>query len=52
MDRGAGSNAVSVRPGKSATLTYTFDNKPGPVLIGCHQPGHYTGGMKAAVNVA
>ncbi|MGI8810503.1 MAG: cupredoxin domain-containing protein [Acidimicrobiales bacterium] len=46
-----GSNAVSVRPDKTAALTYTFD-RPGQILIGCHQPGHYTGGMKAAVNVA
>jgi len=43
-------NAVSVKPAKSAALTYTFD-KAGPVLIGCHQPGHFTGGMKAAVNI-
>ena len=44
-------NAVSVKPGKTASLTYPFD-KPGQVVIGCHQPGHYTGGMKAIVNVA
>ena len=48
---GKGSNAVSVEPGKVRPLTYTFD-KPGRILIGCHQPGHYTGGMKAAVNIA
>lgn len=48
---GKGGNAVSVRPGKTAQLTYTFD-RPGQTLIGCHQPGHYTGGMKAAVNIA
>ncbi len=46
-----GSNAVTVKPGKTASLTYTFSS-PGPVLIGCHQPGHYTGGMKADVNIA
>lgn len=50
-DHGKGSNAVSVEPGKKRALTYTFD-QPGSILIGCHQPGHYTGGMKAAVNVA
>jgi uncharacterized cupredoxin-like copper-binding protein len=44
-------NAVSVNPGKSASLTYTFA-KAGQVVIGCHQPGHYTGGMKVLVNVA
>ena len=50
-DHGSGSNAVSVKPGKSASITYTFD-EPGQILIGCHQPGHYTGGMKASVNIA
>lgn len=50
-DHGKGGNAVSVKPGKTAQLTYTFD-RPGQILIGCHQPGHYTGGMKAAVNIA
>jgi uncharacterized cupredoxin-like copper-binding protein len=50
-DHGKGSNAVSVDPGKKRELTYTFD-KPGRILIGCHQPGHYVGGMKADVNIA
>ena len=50
-DHGKGSNAVSVKPGKTAELTHTFD-QPGQTLIGCHQPGHYTGGMKVTVNVA
>ena len=50
-DHGSGSNAVSVKPGKTASLTYTFD-RPGQILLGCHQPGHYTGGMKAAINIA
>lgn len=44
-------NAVSVKPGATGSITYTFD-RPGQVIIGCHQPGHYTGGMKAAVNIA
>jgi uncharacterized cupredoxin-like copper-binding protein len=48
---GAGPDAVSVRPGKTAELSYTFD-RPGQILLGCHQPGHYTGGMKAAITVA
>lgn len=42
--------AVTVEPGKSASLTYTFD-EPGSVLIGCHQPGHYEAGMKLTVVV-
>ena len=50
-DHGGGSNAVSVKPGKTASITYTF-SRPGQILLGCHQPGHYTGGMKAAITVA
>lgn len=46
-----GSNGVTVAPGKTAQLVYTFD-RPGQIVLGCHQPGHYTGGMKAAINVA
>jgi uncharacterized cupredoxin-like copper-binding protein len=48
---GKQANAVSVNPGKSASLIYTFD-RPGQLLIGCHEPGHYTGGMRITVNVA
>ncbi len=46
--KGAG---VSVKPGKKAELTHTFA-EPGQVVIGCHQPGHYIGGMRITVNVA
>jgi uncharacterized cupredoxin-like copper-binding protein len=46
-----GSNGVSVKPGTSASLTYAFD-RAGQVVVGCHQPGHYTGGMRAIVTVA
>ncbi len=41
---------VDVEPGETAELTYTF-HQPGIVLIGCHEPGHHDGGMKAAVTV-
>lgn len=44
-------DAVTVEPGDSAELTYTFDD-PGRIEIGCHQPGHYDAGMKVTVNVA
>ena len=50
-DHGGDPNALSVQPGKSASLTHTFD-KAGQVLIGCHEPGHYLGGMRITVNVA
>jgi uncharacterized cupredoxin-like copper-binding protein len=48
---GKGSDAVTVAPGKTAQLVHTFD-RPGQIIVGCHQPGHYTGGMKVVVNVA
>jgi uncharacterized cupredoxin-like copper-binding protein len=44
-------HAVTVDPGQTAELTYTFD-KPGTLLIGCHQAGHYSAGMKITVTVA
>jgi uncharacterized cupredoxin-like copper-binding protein len=43
-------SVVTVDPGRSGELTYTFD-QPGTVLIGCHQPGHWESGMKATVTV-
>ena len=50
-DHGEGSNAITLKPGKKAQLVHTFD-RPGQLLIGCHEPGHYPGGMKVTVNVA
>ena len=43
--------AVTVEPGETAELTYTFD-EAGEIEIGCHQPDHYDAGMKIAVEVA
>lgn len=37
-------NGVSVAPGKSATLTWTF-TQPGDLEYGCHVPGHFAAGM-------
>lgn len=42
--------AVDVKPGKTGTLTYTFD-EPGTTQIGCHEPGHYAAGMKIDITV-
>lgn len=50
MDHGSGPEAVTVMPGKTGTLTQTFA-KPGTVLLGCHEPGHYESGMKATIKV-
>ena len=41
---------VSVKPGRSATLTHTFPER-GTTLIGCHVPGHYASGMRIKVKV-
>ena len=41
---------VSVDPTETAEFSYTFD-VPSDVLIGCHEPGHYDGGMVGRVNV-
>jgi uncharacterized cupredoxin-like copper-binding protein len=44
------SNAVSVDPGATAELIFSF-GIPGAALAGCHIPGHYPAGMKAALVV-
>ena len=44
-------NAITVEPGDTGELTYTFEDA-GTTEIGCHQPGHYEGGMKIDVEVA
>ena len=43
-------NAITVEPGKTGRLTYTFDVR-GETLIGCHEPGHYDSGMVVKVTV-
>lgn len=50
MDHGA-STAITVEPGKSATLTHTFQAGD-KLLIGCHETGHYAAGMKLMIDVA
>lgn len=41
---------VSVEPGESETFEFTF-SEAGELLAGCHEPGHYDGGMKATITV-
>lgn len=45
-----GEPAITVQPGDSGELSYTFD-QPGTYEVGCHQPGHYAAGMKIDVTV-
>ena len=42
--------AVTVKPGKTAELTHTFDMVE-TMEIGCHQAGHYEAGMKLTIEV-
>jgi uncharacterized cupredoxin-like copper-binding protein len=44
-------NAVALQAGETKELTWRF-TESGTVLLGCHQPGHYAGGMKATVDVS
>lgn len=43
-------NGVSVPPGQTATLIWTFSKK-GNFEYGCHVPGHYVAGMFGRLNV-
>jgi uncharacterized cupredoxin-like copper-binding protein len=43
-------NAVAVAAGETKELTWRF-TEAGPVLVGCHQPGHYAAGMTATITV-
>jgi uncharacterized cupredoxin-like copper-binding protein len=46
----AGTGAVTVPPGETRRLTWTFD-QPGIVLYGCHVLGHWAAGMKGTIVV-
>ena len=43
-------NAIQVAAGEARELTWRF-MEDGVVLIGCHQPGHYSAGMRGQVTV-
>lgn len=45
-----GDPKMTVKPGKTGELAYTFDER-GTLVVGCHQPGHWEAGMKATVTV-
>ncbi len=50
MDHG-GDDVLTVEPGKTGELTYTFDDA-GTVQIGCHEPSHFEAGMVMDVAVS
>lgn len=43
-------NVLSLPAGETHELTWHF-TEPGPVLIGCHEVGHYAAGMMATITV-
>jgi uncharacterized cupredoxin-like copper-binding protein len=45
------SSGVSVDPGHKETFDYTFGEADKVMLAGCHEPGHYDGGMIATITV-
>lgn len=44
------SYSVSLDPGETKQVTWVF-NTAGEFFFGCHQPGHYEGGMVGAITV-
>lgn len=42
---------LTIQPGETAELTMTLE-EPGALLYGCHQPGHYVGGMVGTITVS
>jgi len=42
--------ALELQPGETEEVTVTFD-EPGEMPFGCHEPGHYGGGMVGSVTV-
>ena len=43
-------NAIALAAGETKELTWRF-SESGTVLVGCHQPGHYSAGMDGSVTV-
>lgn len=42
---------VSLDPGQTDSFEVTFDEAGAELLAGCHEPGHYDGGMVATITV-
>lgn len=43
-------HSVVVEPGETVEMNHTFDTS-GPMMIGCHEPGHWEAGMKMTLDV-
>jgi uncharacterized cupredoxin-like copper-binding protein len=46
-----GANGIEIGPGETKSLTWTFTEAV-EVLYGCHERGHYEGGMVGTIEVA
>ncbi len=51
MDHAPSKGYVLVKAKSTKTMSYKF-TKAGRLLIGCHQPGHWEGGMKLTLVIA
>jgi uncharacterized cupredoxin-like copper-binding protein len=49
MNHGGGM-ALEIGPGETKEITWQFSTTGG-VLYGCHEPGHYEGGMVGKIEV-
>lgn len=47
---GAVENGITVAPGQTKELTWKF-TEAGSLEFGCHEPGHYEGGMVGTIEV-
>ena len=45
-----GANAVSLEPGETKRLTWEF-GEAGTLQFGCHEPGHFEGGMVGEITI-
>ena len=50
MDHGGDERSVTVKPGETGEITTTFD-EGGSLIVGCHEPGHFEGGMVGSLTV-
>ncbi|MGI9022309.1 MAG: cupredoxin domain-containing protein [Acidimicrobiales bacterium] len=50
MQMGDDATGFSVQPGETKTIAFTFPTA-GTTFYGCHEAGHYEGGMKGEIKV-
>lgn len=43
-------NAMTMDPGETKDMTWTF-SEAAEILMGCHIPGHYAGGMRGTIRI-